>query len=291
MTINSTGDTRAPMVLRILQFPLVRVPLLGGVLFLGMGISNGFRINYAGTPPAALALMALMVALAFAVYAVFVRFVERRPVIELSLGGMGGEIGRGLLLGFGLYTTCILVLMLLGVYRINGINSGLLLLPMLPMAISSGVFEELIHRGVVFRVLEEYLGSWIALAAASLFFGLRHLGNEDATLRGALFITVEAGVLLAAAFMLTRRLWLAMGFHVSWNYAQAAVFSGNVSGVEMPPGLIANSIEGPDLLTGGRFGVEASLVAFLFCTATGIALLLMAARRGRILLPPWSRTS
>lgn len=291
MTIRPDAPARMPLLLLILNFPLIRMPLLGGILFLGMGISNGFRAQYEAAPLTALALVLVMGALALAVYAVFVRFVERRPVAELSLSGMGRELGSGLVLGFGLFTCCILILMLLGVYRIDGLNPWHFLLPMLPMAISSGIFEELLYRGVAFRILEEYLGSWIALAASSLFFGLRHLGNEDATLLGALFITVEAGVLLAAAFMLTRRLWLSIGFHMSWNYAQAAVFSGAVSGVPMPPGLFANTVEGPDLLTGATFGVEASMVAFLLCTAAGLVLLFMAVRRGNIIPPTWSAPS
>jgi uncharacterized protein len=90
--------------------------------------------------------------------------------------------------------------------------------------------------------------------------------------------------------MLTRRLWLSIRLHMSWNYAQAAVFSGAMCGVPMPPGLIANTVAGPDLLTGGAFGVEASAVAFLLCTATGIVLLAMALRRGRIVQPMWRRT-
>ena len=287
MTLRPDARAPMPMLLLILNFPLIRMPLLGGILFLGMGISNGFRSQYEAEPLMALAMVLVMVALA--VYALFVRFIERRKVTELSLHGMGRELGSGLVFGFGLFTACILILMLLGIYRIDGLNPWHSLLPMLPMAISSGIFEELLYRGVAFRIVEEYLGSWIALAASSLFFGLRHLGNEDATLLGALFITVEAGVLLAAAFMLTRRLWLLIGFHMSWNYAQAAVFSGAVSGVPMPPGLFANTVEGPDLLTGAKFGLEASVIAFALCTAAGILLLRMAVRRGTIIPPMWSR--
>ena len=84
---------------------------------------------------------------------------------------------------------------------------------------------------VIDSVTEEYPGSLIALAASSLVFGLRHLGNEDGTLQGALFLSVEAGVLLAAAFILTRRLWLGMGLHMSWNFAQGGIFSDTVSGM------------------------------------------------------------
>lgn len=284
-----TTDPKPNILLRILHFPLVRVPLLGGILFLGMGISNGFMFAYADQPLVSLAIVLGLCALALAVYWGFVRFVERRPVTELARRGRR-QFGMGLWLGFLLYAASIAILMWLGAYRIGGVNSWLYLLPMLPMAISSGVFEELIHRGVLFRVTEEYLGSWIALAASSLVFGLRHLGNEDGTLQGALFLSVEAGVLLAAAFMLTRRLWLGMGFHMSWNYTQGGIFSGAVSGNEMPPGLIAPVISGPELLTGGKFGVEASIIAFALCTVTGLILLVMAIRRGRIILPLWRRS-
>ncbi len=82
---------------------------------------------------------------------------------------------------------------------------------------------------------------------------------------------------------------LGIGFHVSWNYTQSAVFSGIVSGGESAPGLIRNTIEGPVLLTGGSFGIEAPLTAFVFCTAAGILLLRMAMRRGHVVPPSWKR--
>lgn len=272
-----------------LRFPLIRVPALGALLFVGMGISNGFMFVYADRPMLALILVLMMVALALVVYAGFVKFVEDRPVTELALPRMGSELGMGLALGLGLYSLCILVLSILGLYQIEGLNPGVFILPMIPMAISSGFIEELIYRGVLFRVTEEYLGSWLAIVATSAFFGYRHLGNEDATLLGAIFISVEAGLLLAAAYMVTRRLWLAIGCHMGWNFTQAAIFSGTVSGVEMPPGLVKATIEGPELLTGGKFGVEASVIAFGICTASGLFLLALAMRRGNILQPAWRR--
>lgn len=286
-----SAQTRSALltIRAILKFPLIRIPLLGGILFVGMGVSNGFMANNRDSIPTALALVLLMVALALVIYWAFVRFVENRPVSELSLPGMGGEFTTGLLLGFGLYSACVFILFLLGYYRIEGLNPWVLMLPMVPMAISSAFLEELIHRGVLFRVTEEYLGSWIALIATAAFFGARHLGNPDATVIGAIFIAFEAGVLLAAAYMLTRRLWLSIGFHMSWNFTQAAIFSGTVSGVEMPPGLVKAVIEGPELLTGGQFGVEASIFAFLLCTAAGVVVLKMAVRRGKIVPPMWRR--
>lgn len=272
--------------LRILQFPLVRLLLLGPVLFLLAGVSNGlWGVTFADRPLMAVGMALLMALLGLAVYAAFVRIVEQRAVSELALPKMGRELALGLLAGAGLYALCVLILATLGIYRIEGVNAAALMLPALAMALSTGVFEELLHRGTVFRNLEDMLGSWIALLASALFFGFRHLGNADGNILGALAITIEAGLLLAALYMLTRRLWPCIGFHVAWNFTQAGVFSGAFE----QPGLLKARLEGPELLTGGAFGMEASLVALLVCTAAGVAILIMAAHRGNIVQPNWRR--
>lgn len=280
--MQATPGTPPALWLRILQFPLTRLILLGGVLFMMMAKSNELMAMFAKTPLQAILAVAAMAALAFAVYVAFVRLVERRPVSELALSGLGRDLGIGLLIGSGLYTACVLILMALGIYRIEGLNPWSFMLPAVAMALGSAIFEELVFRGVLFRVVEEWVGSWISLAVSSFVFGFLHLLNPAATLMGALFISIEAGLLLAAAYMLTRRLWMSMGFHMSWNYTQSGIFSGIVSGGDADPGLFKSVIQGPVALTGGSFGLESSLVAFLLCTATGVVLLVMAMRRGRV---------
>jgi uncharacterized protein len=284
------GPASRALWLRVLQFPLVRLLLLGSMLFLLAGISNGlWGETFADRPLIAVAVAALMAVIGIGVYAGFVRLVEQRPVSELALSKMGRELGLGLLGGAALYTFCVLILMALGVYRIESINPVALMLPAAAMAVSSGVFEELLHRGTIFRNVEAMLGSWIALLASALFFGFRHLGNADGNMLGALAITIEAGLLLAALYLLTRRLWLCIGFHMAWNFTQAGIFSGTVSGGFEQPGLFKAIIEGPQLLTGGNFGMEASIIALLACTSLGVAVLIMAMRRGNIVPPSWKR--
>jgi membrane protease YdiL (CAAX protease family) len=163
--------------------------------------------------------------------------------------------------------------------------------PGIAAALSAAIFEELLFRGVIFLSVETWFGSWAALFVSSLVFGLTHLLNPQATLEGALFIAVEAGILLAAAFMLTRRLWLSMSFHASWNFTQSAIFSGAVSGNDAQEGLIRGTVTGPDWLTGGSFGVESSVLALVLCSATGLVMLVMAARRGLIVPPIRKRTA
>lgn len=288
--MTDTTDEKPALWLRILQFPLVRLLLLGPLLFLMMGISNGlWGHTFAGQPLLAIAAASSMAALGVAVYVAFVRFVEQRTVSELALPPMGREHGLGIAAGAGLYTLCVLVLMALGVYRIEGTNPLSLMLPAVAMAVSSGVFEELLHRGTIFRNVEEMLGSWFALLVSALFFGLRHLGNADGNIVGALAIAIEAGVLLTAVYLLTRRLWLSIGSHMAWNFTQGGIFSGSVSGAFEQPGFFKATIEGPELLTGGKFGMEASIVALLICTTVGLVILRMAIDRGHIVKSIWQR--
>lgn len=278
-----------PVWLRVLQFPLVRLALLGSLFFLLIGISNGFMSQFVATPQKALAAAMGMAAIGLLIYAGFVRLVEQRPLHELAVKGMGRELGLGLLLGAGLCALCMLILMVLGVYRIEGMNPVAFVLPALAMAISSGVLEELMWRGGLFRIVEEWLGSWISLGVSALVFGLSHYAPVDGALWGALAITIEAGILLAAVYMLTRRLWICIGLHVAWNFALSGVFSGIVSGAFNQPGLLESTVEGPSLLTGGLFGLEASVVAVLVCTAAGVMMVVLAVQRGHVVPAPWNR--
>lgn len=277
------------LALRILRTPPARVLLLGFILLLMMSLNTDAMTSYAGEPiKAVLHIIALAIS-GFAVYVGYALLIEQRTVSELALRGMGRELGIGLLIGAGLYAACEVILMALGIYRIVGLNPLSYMVPAIAMALSSSVYEELLFRGVLYGSVEQWFGSWAALVVSSLVFGLSHLLNPQGTLEGALFIAVEAGILLAAAYMLTRRLWLSIGFHMAWNYTQSAIFSGIVSGNEAQQGLIRSTMNGPDWLTGGNFGVESSVLALLLCTTTGIVMLVMAVKRGRIIAPFWKR--
>lgn len=282
---------RSGIARRVLRSPPLRVLVLGFILLVMMGLNSDVMTSYAGDPVKSVQHIIALAIAGFAVYLGFAVFVEQRVACELALPAMGRELGIGLLIGTGLYGACELILMALGIYRIDGLNPLSFMIPAVAMALSSGVFEELLFRGVLFRSVEAWFGSWAALGVSSLVFGLTHLMNPHGTLEGALFIAVEAGILLAAAFMLTRRLWLSMGFHVAWNYTQSAIFSGIVSGNEASQGLVRSTIKGPDLLTGGIFGVESSVLALLLCTTTGVLMLVMAAKRGKIVPPIWKRSA
>lgn len=279
-----------PLFLRILRFPLTSVLLLyialqyahlSGIVFM-QTVAQGLVLP--------LALGVLIVANLLLVYVSYARFVEHRPIRELALPGMACELSIGLLLGFGLYSLCVAIAMALGLYRIEGLDSWANLFPS-GAALSVPVFEELVFRGLVFRILEEKLGSWLALAGSSLVFGLVHLSNQDESLIGIASIALVFGPLLAAPMMITRRLWMGIGLHMAWNYTMGKVFSGAVSGAVTERGLFKTTFEGPPLLTGGSVGMEGSLIAIGVAGVASGLMLIVAARRGNIVPPSWKRSA
>ena len=287
--MSEAGQSTQPVWLRILRSPFVRLLVLGPIIFAMMMLSNGFMSVLKDRPLTAIGITVCMAMAALAVYYAYGRIIERREVTELSTPGMGREWATGALIGAGLITGCVLILLALGLYRIDGLNPLSFLIPALAMAISAGTFEELFFRGVIFKSVEDMAGSWIALIVSSLVFGFVHLLNPAGTIVGAVYISIEAGLLLAAAYLLTRRLWLAMGVHMAWNYTLSAIYSGIVSGGVSDPGLIRGVFEGPQLLTGGSFGLESSIFALVLCTGAGIVMAVLAHRRGHFLPPPWTR--
>jgi hypothetical protein len=232
----------------------------------------------------------LLTAIILCAYFGYVRLVEKRAVAEISRQHAARELGSGLFIGSLLLSLTIGVLAALGVYRVTGNNGWAALWATVPGFILGAVLEEVVMRGIVFRVLEKSLGSWIALAISAALFGLLHLLNPGATWLNAASVMLEGGVMLAAAYMLTRRLWLCIGIHFAWNFTQGGVFSAAVSGGKTS-GFLQGQMAGPTWLTGGAFGAEASLVALVVCVIAGLLLLIAAARRNHVIQPFWSASS
>jgi hypothetical protein len=224
---------------------------------------------------------ALSMLLPVAGYRAFNRFVERRPNVEFASAGAARELGAGLLAGVLLFSLVMAAIALGGSYRVTGWNGTAGLVAALAIGLGPGFFEEIVMRGLIFRLVEQWLGSWIALAVSAALFGAAHLANEHATLIAGSAIAIEAGVMLAALYMLTRRLWAAIGLHAAWNFAQGGIYGIPVSG-HASNGVLAQVTRGPDWLTGGAFGAEASLPAVVIATLFGLAVLAMAARQGRV---------
>lgn len=235
----------------------------------------------------------IMTVVVWLTYLASVRWLERRPVAEFALHGAWREIIAGLITGFALFSSVMGILWVAGVYHpagfgtTNGIATGLAL------SILSGVFEEILFRGILFRASSRIVGTWGALLFTAAIFGLAHLANKGATLSSGIAIMLEAGILLGAAYALTGRLWLPIGLHIAWNFTEGSIFgmsvSGNTTAGFGDAGLLRGTLSGPTILTGGAFGPEASVVAVLVCLAVAVYFLYRTVRLGRIEPPAWRR--
>lgn len=220
------------------------------------------------------------------VFAVTV-FIERRNPAEIGLSLRRFVIDwlKGAGVGAAYLCACVGILALLGGYRISGVAfAGQSLAGGLLFHVLVGVFEETLVRGILFRFLEEGFGSWIALTMSALFFGFSHMGNANASVWGAIAIALEAGVSIGTVYMATRSLWFAMGLHTAWNFLQGTIFGVAVSGTGAPTdSLFKPLIQGKHWLSGGAFGIEASMITVVLGLGLGITFIVHAVRQKRIM--------
>lgn len=230
-------------------------------------------------------LFTLVFGLATAVLAVFtyrwiVRKTEHRVPEEIAKNR--AALGRGLIIGVGLFACVIAIIALSGGYEVLGWGSLAGAIALFGFSAAAAVTEELVFRGILFRIVEGRIGTWGALTLTGLLFGLSHLFNAHATLWGAIAIAVEAGGMLAACYAATRNLWVPIGLHFGWNFAEGGIFGTDVSGTNAPEGLLHGVMSGPTALSGGEFGPEASVYSLLAGVIVTIVFMWLARRRGNI---------
>ena len=273
---------------RFMQLPLVRIVI--AFLFMGAGIllAQAFiLILRTALPPASpvfdLAAIAVSLVFIYLAYSLYVGLIERRPLSELAPDGAAGELGSGMLLGGGLMALIIGLLWLLGNYHVDGTNSWLVIFPALTANVPSGLLQEILFRGIIFRITEDALGTLWALLISVILFAAIHLFTAPASILSTFSSTAVAGVLLAAAYLLTRRLWLAIGLHVTWDFASDGIFGVGFSESTGQPlqGLLRGGLSGSNLLTGGAGGVESALLTALVIAAACVFLIWISMEKGR----------
>lgn len=262
-TILAVTSDKPALRTRLFATPLVRI-VLGIVLTCAAIPLTMTVVSHLVDKPYRAAWPQLLAAvLVWMGYNLYVRRIERRQPSELSTHGMARELGAGLLLGTGLVAATFAILALAGIYCVAGSNPlRFALLTPLAELVLVGMTEEMVFRGVIFGVLQRALGNKAAIGISTLLFSLAHLPNDGISILAVLAIAAY-GVLQAALYMRTRRLWICIGTHVAWNYCVSQVFSSTVSGHSASAGLLRSTLVGDTMLTGGVFGVEGSLVTVL----------------------------
>ncbi len=232
---------------------------------------------------------AVLVALCLAVYIAACKWIERRAPTELAAQRAAAELATGMFLGLVLFSSLMAILWIAGVYHPAGWGSYRQLAGGLLLAVLAGVLEELLFRGLLFRLSSKILGTWGAMLVTSALFGAAHAANPGATVSSSLAIALEAGILLGAAYAATGRLWVPIGLHIGWNFTEGSLFGMTLSGNAMGAGLIRGSLNGPQILTGGEFGPEASIVAVILCLCLAAYFIRRIIQFNRAEPPIWRR--
>jgi membrane protease YdiL (CAAX protease family) len=145
--------------------------------------------------------------------------------------------------------------------EIAGPSGVLWLAALLAGFLLQGGVEEWVFRGYIYHALRERWRRGTAVLVSSLLFAALHGANPDFS-AAALLNTFLAGVIFAFLVERSGSLWSAVLAHGVWNFAVSSLLSLPVSGVSLPH-LLVLSVKGPDLLTGGGFGPEGSLLLSL----------------------------
>jgi membrane protease YdiL (CAAX protease family) len=221
-------------------------------------------------------------------YILFFKKYDKRTVTEFASKGLAKNLIIGTSIGFMLQSLTILVIYLNGSYSFININPVSFILIPFALMFTVAIIEEILVRGIIFRIMEEKLGSYIALTISSLLFGALHLTNPHSSLISGICITT-AGFLMGAAFIYSRSLWTPIALHFAWNFTQSGIFGAITSGNEKTKSLLEAKIQGPEFITGGAFGPEGSIQAIAFCALGTLILLILSRKENKIIKPYWKK--
>lgn len=279
---------------RIIQFPLTRIVL--SLLFIApiSVINNLLAINIIETLPQPYSTILQNITsviyffLFLYAYRLYTKYIEKREAYEISRDNSLKEIGFGFLISSLMVAVIVILLTILSFYRIDDFNDESIIINAFILFGMGAFVQELLVRGILFRIVEEILGSWITIIVVTSTFGLIHIFNENAT-PFTIVSLIISDILYCAAFIYTKRIWMVWGLHFGWNFFQDGIFGMPNSGISNLPSWINSSVNGPEWITGGSWGIEASLFSILLSIILGIVILKKAWDKELFVSPYWKR--
>ena len=240
------------VILNIFEFIFMSISPIPDVVFFSMG---GFII------------------VPFIIY-FYVTKIEKRSwrSIGFSKGNALSSTLKGLLIGFLMFSAVVAIGMLLGQFRFNGYNLSSLvyLIPGFILFAIQCFGEEIYTRGWTMTYFYKRHGIFAAMVISSIVFVIPHLLNTGIDLLSVVNIFI-VGIVFAVLFLRFDNIWICGGVHTAWNFSQGIIFGFNVSGISTPS-LMNFSQAGQNLINGGSFGPESSLIA----TVVFVILLILA---------------
>lgn len=222
------------------------------------------------TPGAMLAVQELVFVIPAIVAGLVMGWIEHRPITSYGLVVGAGQpwlILAGIVCGVGMMTALILLIRALGGIQFSGLalHGSVLLKSAALYGIAFllvGFFEEFTFRGYMQKVLGERIGFRPAAVILSALFGAVHFLNGGETWVGAL-MAAGFGVVSCVALQRTGSLWLSIGMHAGFDYAETFIFGVPDGGFPARNALMNATLHGPNWLTGGVVGPEGSVMAFV----------------------------
>lgn len=270
---------------RILYFPVTKIIVGISVPFSLFVVIQNFVLKpllYSITPDKSIAdptiIFISCIVLLVSYYYLF-RLYDKREITELSLKYLPKEMLGGVILGFSIISLFIFILYLLGHYQVYSITTTHYTARLFTVLLFAGIVEDLFHRGLIVRGIENWLGTHIALVIAMLV-ELQHIFNLNSDLF-SFCVDLIWGFTMAMMFIYTKRIWLPYFFHIGWNFAQP-FYGSNLTGQNDFGTIIQSKFTGPELLTGGAFGIENSIFTPSFLLIIGIVLYYLAQKEGKI---------
>lgn len=190
--------------------------------------------------------------------------IEKRSLRSMGLGkgSFLKSYGKGLLIGTGLLLVCCGISWLFGGFRVSfpcTLTPVYFLLFFLGFVIQ-GSSEEILLRGYFMMSLSNRCTAAWAVGLSSVLFSLLHIFNPGFGLLPLVNIALF-GVFMGLYVFREGDLWGACAIHTAWNFVQ-----GNILGIQVSGGAVTPTLwqfkptAGMELLNGGAFGIEASVV-------------------------------
>jgi len=224
-------------------------------------------------------------------YIFLFRVYDKRRIYELSAATFIDNAVIGFLTGIILQSLFILIIYLAGTFLVVNVNPVSILISPFAFALTAGFVAEIIMIGIVFRLLEEQTGTVMALLIFIILFAILHINAKGATLVSVCATAMQAGLMLPAAYVFSRNLWLPVFLHFGWDFAEPGIFGGINPTSSLTQGLLTTKIAGNSLLTGGETGPQDSLSSLLLCLLFGIIFLVLAKRKSNLIKPHWRTTA
>ena len=197
--------------------------------------------------------------------------IERRRFADYGVPlrrAFGGRFWEGTVWGVGTLAAIALAVAALGGLSLAGMRTG-------PEVLRAGLlwllgctligfYEEISFRGYQLATLADGMGFWPGATLLSLYFGwiLHYLEKSNETVMDGINVSLVA-LFFCFAVRATGDVWFAAGWHVTFNFASFFVLgSPNTAfGGPVEPHLLVSTFAGPQWLTGGPTGLEASAIA------------------------------